>query len=90
MLVGYLNNDKCKAAPLHATEAQRKGRVINLCVNDFNTRRCWQSVSHPGHFISRKETQYSFYRRLVGPQGWSGWLQIFYPLLHLNTNPPSP
>jgi hypothetical protein len=30
-------------------------------------------------FYPRKETQYPMYRRLDGPQGWSGWIQNTWP-----------
>ena len=38
-------------------------------------------MPRPGHFTSRKETQYPLYRSLGEPQGWSGWVwKILLPL----------
>jgi hypothetical protein len=36
-------------------------------------------MPHPGHFIPLKETRYSLYRRLGGPQGRSGRVQEISP-----------
>jgi hypothetical protein len=33
------------------------------------------STPRPGHFTPGKQTRYPFYRRLGGPQGWSGRLR---------------
>ena len=38
------------------------------------------SVPHPSHFTPRMETQYPWYRRLDGPQGWSGQVHKILPL----------
>jgi len=70
---------KVKAVPLHVKQAQ-SGRIgIALCILDLSTKRGRCLVPHPGHFISRKQNWYSLYRRLVGPQGCSGWLQTILP-----------
>jgi hypothetical protein len=37
------------------------------------------STPHPGHSIPGKESWYPFYRRLGGPQGWSGWVRKISP-----------
>jgi len=37
------------------------------------------TMPHPGCFVHGKETQYQLYRRLGGPQGWSGWAQKISP-----------
>jgi len=34
-----------------------------------------RSPSRPGHSLSPEKTQYPLYRRLSGPQGWSGQVQ---------------
>ena len=34
-----------------------------------------RSVPWPGHFIPGTEIKFSWYRRLVGPKGWSGQIQ---------------
>ena len=42
------------------------------------------SVSHPGHSLPLGKTQYPLYRRLGGPQGWSGQVQKISPPLGFN------
>jgi hypothetical protein len=37
------------------------------------------STLRPGHFTPGKETRYTLYRRLGGPQGRSGWAQKISP-----------
>jgi len=61
--VGWFNNSP-QAVPLYAKQAQRGGRGIALPPVDFGARRVWVNTVHPGCFTSRKETGYSFYRRL--------------------------
>jgi len=41
---------------------------------NLDTRWGGWSAPYPGHFTPRKETSYSFYRRLGGPEGWLGHL----------------
>ena len=38
------------------------------------------SVARLSRALPPEETWYPFYRRLVGPQGWSGWAQKISPL----------
>ena len=37
------------------------------------------SAPYPSSYAPGKETQYPLYRRLVGPQGWSVWVQKVSP-----------
>ena len=36
---------------------------------------CEGSAASPGHSLPPGKTRYPFYRRLGGPQGWSGWAE---------------
>jgi len=42
------------------------------CFLNLGARWGDQSTPCPSHFTTRKEPQYPLYRRLAGPQGWSG------------------
>jgi len=59
--------------------AQRVGRGIALLFHDCGTRRGKWSAAHPSHTLPPEKTQYPFYRRLGGPQGWSGWAENLIP-----------
>jgi len=37
------------------------------------------SAACPGHTLPPGKTWYPFYRRLGGPQGWSGWAENLVP-----------
>ena len=37
------------------------------------------SAARPGRTLPPRKTQYPFYRRLGGPQGWSGWAENLVP-----------
>jgi len=37
------------------------------------------SAARPGHTLLPGKTRYPFYRRLGGPQGWSGWAENLIP-----------
>ena len=54
--------------------------MLYSCFN-FGTRWGGLSVPHPGFFPLGKGTQYPLYRRLGGPQAWSGWVQKISPPL---------
>jgi len=41
-------------------------------------------------FYCGEETQYPLYRRLGGPQGWSGWVWKFMPAPGFNPQPVLP
>jgi len=45
----------------------RGGGSIAVPPIDFGARRVWVNAVHPGSFTCRKETGYSFYRRLSEP-----------------------
>jgi hypothetical protein len=53
-------------------EAQRVGRVIPLLFHDMALEGGEWSSAHPGCTLPPGKTRYPFYRRLRGPQGWSG------------------
>ena len=38
------------------------------------------SAARPGRTLPPGKTQYPFYRRLGGPQGWSGWVENLAPI----------
>jgi hypothetical protein len=46
---------------------------------DPATRRGERSASHPGRFQPSGKTRYPLYRRLGGPQGWSGQVRKISP-----------
>ena len=62
-----------------ATKEQR-GVDVQLC-SFFNLGTIWRGWSRPrsGRFFPGKETQYSLYRRLGGPQGRAGQLRKTSP-----------
>jgi len=37
------------------------------------------SAAHPSRTLFPGKTQYPFYRKLGGPQGWSGWAENLIP-----------
>jgi len=60
--------------------AQRVGRGVALLFHDHGTRRGWVVSSTPRPNLKPLgKTQYTFYRRLGGPQGWSGWAENLVP-----------
>ena len=59
--------------------AQRVGRGIALLFHDHGTRRGEWSAARPGRTLPPGKTQYPFYRRLHGPQGWSGRAENLVP-----------
>ena len=52
--------------------AHRGNRGIALLFHDHGTRRGEGSASRPGRILPLRKTRYPLYRRLGGPQGWSG------------------
>ena len=52
--------------------AQRVGRGIALLFRDRGSRRGWVVSSMPRPTLPPGKTRCPFYRRLGGPQGWSG------------------
>jgi len=52
--------------------AHRGSRGIALLFLDHGTRRGDGSASGPGRSLPPGKTRYPLYRRLGGPQGWSG------------------
>ena len=59
--------------------AQRVGRDIALPFHDRSTRRGEWSAARPGRTLPPGKTRYPFYRRLGGPQGWSGRAENLFP-----------
>ena len=59
--------------------AHRGSRGITLLFHDHGTRRGEGSASRPGLSLPPGKTRYSLYRRLGGPQGWSGQVQKILP-----------
>ena len=59
--------------------AQRVGRDIALLFHDRGTRRNEWSAARPGRTLPPGKTRYPFYRRLGGPQGRSGRVEILVP-----------
>jgi len=54
-------------------------RGIALLFHDHSTRRVEGSASRPGRSLPLGKTRYPLYRRLGGPQGWSGQVQKIPP-----------
>jgi len=52
--------------------AHRESRGIALLFRDHGTRRGWGVSVTPRPLFTPGKTQYPLYRRLGGPQGWSG------------------
>ena len=59
--------------------AQRVGRAIALLFHDRGTRRGEWSAARPGRTLPPGKSRYTFYRRLGGPQGWSGRAKNLIP-----------
>ena len=59
--------------------AHRGSRGIALLFLDHGTRRGEGSASRPGRFLPPAKTRYPLYRRLGGPQGWSGQARKISP-----------
>ena len=59
--------------------AQMVGRGIALLFHDHGTRKGWVFSSTPRPQFTPWKTWYPFYRRLGGPQGWSGWAENLVP-----------
>jgi hypothetical protein len=74
----FINYIKVNFTLEQAIKAQRRSIVIALLFFYLGAR--W-SVTFPGCFTPRKETQYPLYRRLGGPQGRSGRLRKNSPPL---------
>jgi hypothetical protein len=53
-------------------KAHRGSRGITLLFHDHGTRRGEVSASSPGRTLPSGKIRYPLYRRLGGPQGWSG------------------
>ena len=59
--------------------AQRLRRGIALLFHDHGTRRGEWSAASPGRTLPRGKIRYPLYRRLGGPQGWSGRAENLAP-----------
>ena len=59
--------------------AQSVGRGLALLFLDRGTRRGEWSAARPGRTLPPGKTRYPFYRRLGGPQGWSGRAENLAP-----------
>ena len=59
--------------------SHRGSRGIALLFFDYSTRRGEGWVSRPGRSSPPGKTRYPLYRRLSGPQGWSGQVQKISP-----------
>jgi len=59
--------------------AQRVDSGTAVLFHDRGTRRGEWSASRPGRPLPPGKTRYPFYRRLVGPQGWSGRAENLVP-----------
>ena len=59
--------------------AQRMGRGIALLYHGRGTRRGEWSAARPGRTLTLGKTQFLIYRRLGGPQGWSGRAENLVP-----------
>ena len=58
---------------------QRLGRGIDLLFHDRGTRRGWVVSSTPRPKFTPGKDPVPIYRRLGGPQGWSGRAEILVP-----------
>ena len=59
--------------------ALRVCRGIALLFLDRGTRKGWVSAARPGRTLPPGKTRYPFYRRLGGPQRWSGRAENHVP-----------
>ena len=59
--------------------AHSGSRGIALTFHDHGTRRGEGSASRPGRSLPPGKTRYPLYRRLGGPQGWSGQVRTISP-----------
>jgi len=53
--------------------------IIALPFLDHGTRRGWGVIVTPRPLITPRKTRYPLYRRLGGPQGWSGQVRKISP-----------
>ena len=75
----FLFLKKVKFSRYRPGMAQRLRRGIALLFHDRGTRRGEWSAARPGRTLPLGKTRYPFYRRLVGPQGWSGRAENLAP-----------
>ena len=59
--------------------AHRGSRDIALLFHDHGTEEGEGSASRPGRSLPPGKTRYALYRRLGGPQGWSGQVRKISP-----------
>ena len=59
--------------------AHRRSRGIALLFLDHGTRRGWGVSITPWPLYTPRKTRYPLYRRLGGPQGWSGQVRKISP-----------
>ena len=59
--------------------AHRGSRGIALLFHDHGTRRGWGVSATPRPLFTPGKTRYPLYRRLGGPQGWSGQVRKISP-----------
>ena len=71
-LCAAINIYKVKLSYCRPRVAHRLGRVIALILHDCGTGGGEWSAARPGRNLPPEKTRYQFYRRLGGPQGWSG------------------
>jgi len=75
----HLKANKVKWSHYRPGVAQRVGRGIALLFHDHGTRRGWVVSSTPRPHFTLGKTWYPFYKRLGGPQGWSGRVENLVP-----------
>jgi len=75
---------------LYSRTAHRGSRCIVLLFLDHGTRRGEGSASGPGRSLPLGKTRYPLYRRLGGPQGWSGQVRKILPHRDSIPGPSSP
>ena len=75
----YIYKVKVKFSRYRSGVAQRVGRGIAVLFHNRGTRKGWVVISTLRPHFTPKMTRYPFYRRLGGPQGWSGRAKNLIP-----------
>jgi len=70
--------------------AYRGSRGIALLFHDHGAKGDGRSASSPDRSLPQGKTGYLLYRRLGGPQGWSGQVRKISPPTTVPTELPSP
>ena len=73
------SSDKWQSSANNRPRRPRGGIEVQLYSLSSVLDRGWWSTPRPGRFLPPGKTRYQLYRRLGGPQGWSGRVQKILP-----------